>query len=643
MKQNGAVKFPKTNRAQAKRQAKRTLKRHYLLFVAVCLAVSFLGAENASSLDILTQKRDLRFADSSVSSGVAYVGEQIGDAVAQEIAGDVVGQSQAGAQSGGISRALSYISDNDVDAGEKEAAENVKRSQEKSKDSKIMQRRKGVLAKLINDVSSGTIVLTVYKTAESVSGSPSFARSFMIIAAALLLGALWFFIENTATVISRRIFLEGRTYEKVPLQRFVFLFQVKKQCKASWTMFVLSVFKTLWNATVIGGIVKKYSYYLVPYIVAENPDIGALEAITLSRKMMKGHKWECFVWELSFIPWTALSFFTFGLLDIFFLNPYKICTFGEFYAALRAQAKADGLPLAERLNDAYLFERADVNVIKKVYADVIEIASKPEPEPAISSKGLRFLSDWFGILILSSDKQREYERAKAEKICAAELKAAAERKAYPDRLFPIGVRKKRKSADTLVYSQSYTVTSLIMMFFCFSFIGWLWEVSLHLIEDGIFVNRGMLHGPWLPIYGSGGVLVFVLLKKLRDKPLCEFCAIVALCGAVEYLTSYFTERAHGMRWWNYSGYFLNLNGRICAEGLLVFGLAGMAGVYFLAPLFDSLFSKINRKALSVICAVIAVIFIADAAISVKNPNSGKGISSGKPTAAVSVIETDMKI
>jgi uncharacterized membrane protein len=146
----------------------------------------------------------------------------------------------------------------------------------------------------------------------------------------------------------------------------------------------------------------------------------------------------------------------------------------------------------------------------------------------------------------------------------------------------------------------------------------------------------MLHGPWLPIYGSGGVLVFILLKKLREKPVCEFCAIVILCGFVEYFSSYFMEIAHdGQRWWNYSGYFLNLNGRICAEGLLVFGLAGMGGVYFLAPLFDNLFRKINHKLLITVCVAISLLFVADTVYSSKNPNTGKGISSQKQAVVYS--------
>ena len=69
---------------------------------------------------------------------------------------------------------------------------------------------------------------------------------------------------------------------------------------------------------------------------------------------------------------------------------------------------------------------------------------------------------------------------------------------------------------------------MVMIFFTMSLTGWLWEVCLHLISDGSFVNRGFLHGPWLPIYGSGSILILTLLHKLRKKPLLEFLAIILL-------------------------------------------------------------------------------------------------------------------
>ena len=102
------------------------------------------------------------------------------------------------------------------------------------------------------------------------------------------------------------------------------------------TMFLRDLFVFLWSLLfVIPGIIKAYSYRMVPYILAENPEIKGKEAIDLSRKMMDGQKWNTFVLDLSFIGWDLLSCLTLGLLGLFYVNPYKYCTGAELYQALK--------------------------------------------------------------------------------------------------------------------------------------------------------------------------------------------------------------------------------------------------------------------------------------------------------------------
>ena len=174
---------------------------------------------------------------------------------------------------------------------------------------------------------------------------------------------------------------------------------------------------------------------------------------------------------------------------------------------------------------------------------------------------------------------------------------------------------------------SESLCSMVMIFFSMSLAGWLWEVGLHLITDGSFVNRGFLHGPWLPIYGSGSVLILVFLNKLRKRPLLEFLSIILLCGCIEYYISWFLEQIYdGKKWWDYSDYFLNLNGRICAEGLLAFGFGGMLFVYLLAPCVDNVFRRIPKKVLVSVCLILILLFCADLICSSQNPNSGNGIT-----------------
>ena len=160
------------------------------------------------------------------------------------------------------------------------------------------------------------------------------------------------------------------------------------------------------------------------------------------------------------------------------------------------------------------------------------------------------------------------------------------------------------------------------------------------ISDGEFVNRGMLHGPWLPIYGGGVVMIAVLLYRFRRKPALEAALVVVLCGFVEYMTSYLTELSRGMRWWDYTGYFLNLNGRICGEGLAVFALGGMAAIYLLVPIIDAAVIRIKPKVLIPVCVVLMVIFSADWVYSQFKPNMGAGITDYKKSETVEVVQTE---
>lgn len=146
----------------------------------------------------------------------------------------------------------------------------------------------------------------------------------------------------------------------------------------AWTMFVENVFLFLWSLTIVGFFIKQYSYRMVPYIVAENPNIEALDAIRLSRRMMKGHKWECFVADCSFLGWYLLNLITFGLSGIFYSNGYNAAFFAEYYVYVRSMAKTTGIAGSEMLNDEYLYFKADPQTLHTTYADVAQSVAQLE-------------------------------------------------------------------------------------------------------------------------------------------------------------------------------------------------------------------------------------------------------------------------
>ena len=586
-------------RKELKRKARKNLKKHYPIFMVVCVIAAFIGTEFIGSLNI----SEVKTFPETVITGPEKVDKAVEAALNEKTS--------------------------ESKQATKELKEEIIREDQKDQ-TKILGRSRGVFAMIVNAFSTGSIYVTFITGMNSIIGHPNITSIILVTTSLLLSFLLWFFLTNMYQVISRRIFLEGRIYQKVPMQRFLFLLRIKRWNKTAWTMFVTSAFYSLWCLTIVGIVVKRYSYILVPYIVAENPNIKTLDAINLSRRMMYGHKWECFKLELSYLGWMILGTCTLGITEILYSNPYKLATMTEYFVNLRTIAKQNKIKGIEKLNDDYLYEKPPKEKVEEEYSDVIEVLKKSQA-PKQKAKGIKKVVAEFLGISLSDTKEAEAIEKEERKSQRLEIyKNVVKGKEYPMRLFSIPEKHQRQKMDTINYMRRYSIWSLIALFFIFSVIGWIWEVVLHIIADGEFVKRGVLQGPWLPIYGYGGILILTVLNKFREKPLLQFLTIIILCGTIEYFTSVYLETIYnGQRWWDYSGYFLNLHGRICAEGLLAFGLGGIIIVYIGAPLLDNLIQKINHKKLIIVCCILLSLFVLDNIYSRKDPNTGTGITDYK--------------
>lgn len=412
------------------------------------------------------------------------------------------------------------------------------------------------------------------------SGAQGFGA--IALAVAGLMGGIWFlfWVSSALLVGARRFFLENRSADAISIAAMFTPFHRGNWWPTVKAMLTQSILQLLWTLTIAGGFIKFYSYRMTPYILAENPKATPLEAVTLSRRMMHGSKWRCFLLDATFIlQWVALPTLVASPLAIIaglslghtalfvsltgvatcalallFVNGYRAATYTELYLALREQAIAREEPLAAlftvpQFGGAVMGEAADAAVFH--------------------------------------------------------------------------VKHQRKKFD---YNRRYSIKTLILLFFSFAFIGWLWEVSLHVVTQGVLINRGTMLGPWLPIYGAGGALVLLLLKKLFKNPVATFFVSMLLCSVIEYGTSWYLEVTKGVRWWDYSGYFMNLNGRICLEGAVVFGLGCCAVVYFAGPALGGLIDRLTSPVQLVLCAVLVALFSTDAVYSHFHPNTGKGIT-----------------
>ena len=185
-------------------------------------------------------------------------------------------------------------------------------------------------------------------------------------------------------------------------------------------------------------------------------------------------------------------------------------------------------------------------------------------------------------------------------------------------------------------AQRYTAAELTALFFAFSAVGWLWEVVLHLVLEGELVNRGTMLGPWLPIYGAGGVLAVLLLRRFADRPVLTFALGTALCTAVEYGTGKYLLAVYGQRWWDYSMYPLNIDGLVSPLTSLLFGLGCCAAVYWAGPALAARFRRLIRRQARVLCAALAALFVLDFLWSTAHPNTGAGVTA--PPGVMIVVE-----
>lgn len=161
----------------------------------------------------------------------------------------------------------------------------------------------------------------------------------------------------------------------------------------------------------------------------------------------------------------------------------------------------------------------------------------------------------------------------------------------------------------------YNIKIYFLLFLIYSFIGWIMEVGCKLVERKKIINRGFLIGPYCPIYGSGAILITLLLKNFINQPVLLFITAIVICGILEYLTSYLMEKIFHLRWWDYSRRKFNINGRICLNTIIPFGILGMVIMYIANPFFFKLLYAIPAIGLNIIFYILLVIFFVDSIIS----------------------------
>lgn len=163
----------------------------------------------------------------------------------------------------------------------------------------------------------------------------------------------------------------------------------------------------------------------------------------------------------------------------------------------------------------------------------------------------------------------------------------------------------------------YTWYQWLLFFFIYCFIGWIIESTYVSVKCGHFVNRGFLRLPMLPLYGSGAIIMLWVSLPFRDNLFLVFLSGMFGASVLEYITGWAMERLFKMKYWDYSGQPLNINGYICLGTSIAWGFLTIVLTEFIHRPVGGLVLDLNPVLCIVLCAIIGVLFVADAVESTK--------------------------
>lgn len=163
----------------------------------------------------------------------------------------------------------------------------------------------------------------------------------------------------------------------------------------------------------------------------------------------------------------------------------------------------------------------------------------------------------------------------------------------------------------------YTIAQWLLYFFIYCFIGWCFESTYVSLKKRRFVNRGFLMGPFLPIYGSGAIMMLVVSAPFRDNMIATYFAGLVGATALEYVTGVTMEALFKVRYWDYSNQKFNFQGHICLSSSLAWGAFTVLLTKWIHKPIERIVMKIPQGAVIAIVSVIGAILVVDLVISVK--------------------------
>lgn len=157
-----------------------------------------------------------------------------------------------------------------------------------------------------------------------------------------------------------------------------------------------------------------------------------------------------------------------------------------------------------------------------------------------------------------------------------------------------------------------------IFFIAYSILGWILEVIYHIFSVKKLINRGFLHGPICPIYGSGAVVMILCLTPLIDNTIYLFVGGFILATVLEYITGYVLELAFDTKWWDYTYEKFNIKGYVCLKFSLLWGLVAVFMMRVLQPKIANITYSIPSFALEPLYHALLIIFVIDATLTINS-------------------------
>ena len=161
-----------------------------------------------------------------------------------------------------------------------------------------------------------------------------------------------------------------------------------------------------------------------------------------------------------------------------------------------------------------------------------------------------------------------------------------------------------------------TFAQWVLLFYAYCFIGWIWETCYVSVRAGKFCNRGFLHGPFLPIYGSGAIVILLSTFGVRDNLWLVYVIGMISSTILEYFTGDAMQRMFGVRYWDYSKHRFNLKGHICLGVSLGWGLFSVLLVRFVNPPVMDLVTALPYRLTEILTYGLTVVLAVDTTVSV---------------------------